>query len=227
MRKITSLIVIIISFISCDKKDKINHYLNKIVTQKELIDNGFYKYSYSTVYENEDNKSTDKGKYLVRYDMYSNAKPQKNKDGELCPSQLGAIFKLDSKQKEEMKSYLRNGLKNRIITYLFRNDTLFYKSIIVDSVIPNKIIVDFTSKKKIIKYYDSLKVPVKIIIDGNLSTQERPTLFQINNYKTSIQYSQKYKNYQLFTNYLNESIYYDVLDTWYYGLMRNPHYFLE
>jgi hypothetical protein len=217
-----------LSLFSCGKRDTINHYLNKKVTQQELIDNSFYKYSYTTVYDNKGNKVTDTSKFLVKYDMYSNVKPERNEEGEICPSRLGSLFKLDSLREKEMKNYLKNDLNNRIITYLFRNDTLFYKSIIVDPFIrSHKEIADLTSKEKIERYYDSLKIPVKIIIKGNLSSETRPTLFTINNYKTSIQYSEKYRSYEMFTNYINNSIYYDILDTWYYGLMRNTHYFFK
>jgi len=224
----TILLLVFLLFMSCQKIDKINHYTNKIVTQKELLDNGFYKYSYSTLYDSNGNTMTDTTKFLVKYDMYSNVKPEKNDEGEICPSQVGSLFKLDSVRKKEMKDYLKNDLNNRIITYLFRNDTLFYKSIIVPtSNKTQKGIADLTTKAKITKYYDSIKIPIKVLIKGQLSSQEHPTLFFINNYKTSIQYSEKDKSYDFFTNYLDDFIYYDILDTWYYGLMRNTHYFLS
>ncbi|KIO50737.1 hypothetical protein [Flavobacterium hibernum] len=227
MKIILLLLISPLLFNSCQKIDRINYYTNELVTQKELAENGFYKYSYSTFYDYSGNKVIDT-KFQVKYDMYSNVKPQKNEEGEICPSQLGSLFKLDSLKKKEMKDYLKNNLNNRIITYLFRNDTLFYKSIIVlTSDTPQKQIADLTSKEKITKYYNNLKIPVRIIIEDNLSSKEHPTLFIINKYKTSIQYSEKDKSYELFTNYLNDSIYYDILDTWYYGLMRNTHYFLK
>jgi hypothetical protein len=55
--KIILPLLIALHLISCQKTDKINHYLNKPITQKELIDNGFYKYSYSTVYDDKGNKT--------------------------------------------------------------------------------------------------------------------------------------------------------------------------
>lgn len=41
--------------ISCSKKDKLNHYLTKPVTQEELINNGFYKYSYRSLFDDNYN----------------------------------------------------------------------------------------------------------------------------------------------------------------------------
>lgn len=44
MKKI--ILLLLLSFLSCAKKDRINHYLPKPVTPKELMHNGFYRYNY-------------------------------------------------------------------------------------------------------------------------------------------------------------------------------------
>ncbi|OXA86890.1 hypothetical protein [Flavobacterium hercynium] len=222
--KTASIIILIFTIISCAKKDRINHYLNIPVTQKELVDNGFYRYSYTdTIYD------WDKGDYiikdLVKYDMCSNVKPEKNKEGEVGPTQLRGIFKLDSLQEKRNWDYFKNDLDSRVITYFFRNDILSYKSIIVDTVSNyHKKTADFTSKEKILKYYDSLNVPLNIILEGNLSSEKRPTLFMINNYNTSIQYASKDPGYDMFVNYLDDFIDRNILQTWYFGGMNKVYY---
>ncbi|EKT3967381.1 hypothetical protein NTJ12_002469 [Flavobacterium psychrophilum] len=49
-------ILLLIFVVSCSKKDKINHYLNKPVTESQLVENGFYKYSYTYTYENDEDE---------------------------------------------------------------------------------------------------------------------------------------------------------------------------
>ncbi|MCV9928759.1 hypothetical protein OIU83_13900 [Flavobacterium sp. LS1R49] len=78
------LLITILSLFSCRKRDTINHYLTKPITQKELAENGFYKYSYTDTIDNKD-KIKDTIRLIVRYDMYSNVKPERNKNGKLYP----------------------------------------------------------------------------------------------------------------------------------------------
>lgn len=80
--------IIPLLFASCAKKDTINHYLPIKTTAKELMENGFYKYSYTDTIDARD-KVDDTIKHIVRYDMYSNVKPEKNNNGEIYPTQLG------------------------------------------------------------------------------------------------------------------------------------------
>lgn len=219
------MFLLIALFVACQKKDKINHYINEKVTQQDLIKNGFYRYSYSTMYDDKGNKR-DTTKFLVKYDMYSNVKPERNEKGEICPTQLLKYTNLDSTQKAIHNNYLKKDLNNRIITYLFRNDTLFYKNIVVYSLDKSRReIVDLTNKEKIVKYYDSVKVPIKPLLESNNSMNT--SMFLIGNYKTRIYYSQNEKSYDIFVNYVNGAIYRNILDNWYCGYMTNPHYYLK
>lgn len=47
------LILSVILCTSCRKSDKTNHYLNKKVTELELSENGFCKYSYADTIREE------------------------------------------------------------------------------------------------------------------------------------------------------------------------------
>jgi hypothetical protein len=209
-------ILLLVFVVSCSKKDKINHYLNEKVTEMELVENGFYKYSYTYTYENdEDEKDTLNGK-IFKNVLYSNVKPQRQDDGKLYPIPL---FSNKNNSKENTE-YLVNELDNRIISYLFINDTLEYKSIFVYSVNKNKKhIANFTSKENIINYYNSLKIQIKPLIDGKKSTKEHTTLFLIDNYKTRI-YFERYPGvaYDMITNYgKNSTPYMDTMEGWYNG----------
>ncbi|MCM0666928.1 hypothetical protein [Flavobacterium tyrosinilyticum] len=169
---------------SCHKKDTINHYLPDPITQQELSDNGFHKYSYTDTIDDFKNKNTNR--YITKYKMYSNVRPE-NKDNPFYPMQLVGFYKSDSVKNKQSIQYIKNQLNNRIITYLFRNDSLFYKNVVVfphDQEIEE--IADLSSEEKIKKYYSDLKIPISIIIEGNRSKKSYPTLFRINNYKTSI-----------------------------------------
>jgi len=214
MRKIKTLAVILLLFISCNKKDKINHYLNKVVTQKELLDNGFYKYS-SVYTPDEDDKINGGFKYVIKFDMYSNVKPVKNEEGKLCPTQLWHFYRKDSIKEKRNRDYLKNKLNNRIITYLFRNDTLLYKDIIVDSIDKSrKDIADFTSIDKIIKYYKSLKISIKPKIKNKETGEMYSNRFIINNYETRFYKENNF--YEMFTDYKGDN-YHAVLDHLYDG----------
>jgi hypothetical protein len=207
--------LLILSLFSCTKRDQINHYLNEEVTQEKLLEDGFYKYSYTYTYENdEDEKDSLNGK-VFKYVLYSNVKPQRQDDGKLYP----VAFFGGNNTKDDV-DYLANQLDDRIISYLFINDTLEYKSIFVYSVNKNKKhIANFTSKENIINYYNSLKIQIKPLIDGKKSTKEHTTLFLIDNYKTRI-YFERYPGvaYDMITNYgKNSTPYMDTMEGWYNG----------
>jgi hypothetical protein len=53
MKNIATLIVAL-TFISCQKKDTINHFLTKPITKQDLEKNCFYKYSYIATLDDED-----------------------------------------------------------------------------------------------------------------------------------------------------------------------------
>ncbi|MEA9412501.1 hypothetical protein [Flavobacterium sp. PL02] len=226
MKNTIILLIILLSLFSCRKRDTINHYLTKPVTQQELIDNGFYKYSYTYTIDDKD-KVDDTIRSIVKYDMYSNVKSERNKEGKLCPTQLWNFYNEDSIKEKKNAYYLKNKLDSRVITYLFRNDSLFYKNIHVE-VFDNKHkeIVDFTSRGKIIKYYDSLKISIKPVIKNSKTGEIYPGQFMIDNYKTRFYFSEKEKYYEMFTNYLTNSTYYNVREYWYSGHISEMHYLL-
>jgi len=214
MRNLTILVLILV-FISCSKKDKINHYLVKPITQEELLDNGFYKYSYSTLYDSNGNTMTDTTKFLVKYDMYSNVKPIKNDENQLCPTQLWHFYHEDSIIKKRNKNYLKNKLNDRIITYFFRNDTLLYKDIIVNSIDKSrKEIADFTSLDKVIRYYEDLKISIKPQIKNKETGEVYSNRFIIDNYKTRFYTEDNF--YEMFVDYKGDN-YHAVLDHLYGG----------
>jgi len=229
--KTASIIILTFTIISCAKKDRINHYLNIPVTQKELVKNGFYKYSYNDTVKNMNNLKDSVQptiKYVIKYDMYSNVKPEINEEGKVYPTQFCNFYKKDSINKKKKNfQYLKKTLHNRIITYLFRKDTLFYKNIIVYSVAKKrKEIADLTSNEKIIKFYDSLNVSIKPISDGITSNKKFTTLFIIDDYKTKIYYSHKNKSYDIFINYIHGDWYSrDVFYVWYSGSIGDIHYY--
>jgi hypothetical protein len=224
MKTLTILLITVLSLFSCGKRDTINHYLTKPVTQQELIDNGFYKYSYTDTIDNKD-KIKDTVRLIIRYDMYSNVKPEINKKKEVCPTQLVRFYREDSIKEKRNHDYLKNKLNDRIITYLFRNNSLFYKNIVVKSLDkPQKEIADLTTKEKIIRYYDSLNIPIKPIFENEF--KKHPSLFLIDNYKTRIYYLEKEKYYDIFINYINGDSYHNTLETWYSGQMSHSRYYL-
>ncbi|MCV9928758.1 hypothetical protein OIU83_13895 [Flavobacterium sp. LS1R49] len=226
MKNIIILLITILSLFSCGKRDTINHYLTKPVTQQELAENGFYKYSYTYIIDDED-KVDDTIKSIVKYDMYSNVKPERNKEGKLCPTQLWNFYREDSIKAIKNTNYLKNKLNSRVITYLFRNDSLFYKNIEVPSF-DNKHneIVDFTSREKIIKYYDSLKISIKPVIKNSKTGEIYTGQFMIDTHKTRFYFSEKEKYYEMFTNYLTNSTYYNIREYWYSGHISEMHYLL-
>jgi hypothetical protein len=229
-------ILLSVFIVSCSKKDTINHYLNKPVTEAELIENGFYKYTYSYTYDYENDGSyTDSinnikfgdslrllnGK-VYKYELYSNVKPQKGENGKLYPVPLLKYNQhLDNALGKQRISYIEDELENRVVSYFFVNNTLKYKNVFFYAVDKNKkYIADFRTTETIIKYYDSLKIPFKPIIDGKRSTKKHTTLFMINNYKTQIYNSIK-KNeiaYEMITNYVDDEMpYWDIMNDWYGG----------
>lgn len=223
MKNIATLIVAL-TFISCKKKDTINHFLTKPITQRDLNENGFYKYSYTATLDDED-KVDDTIKSIARYDMYSNVKPEVNKEGKLCPTQLWNFDHEDSIKKKKNIDYLKKELDNTIITYLFKNDSLFYKEInVIFFNNQNKNIPDLTSKEKILKYYHNINIPIKPLYEQN-STKNYPTIYMIDNYKSIIYYSDTDNCYRFFTNYLNNSTYYDIRQYWYSGDVFEMYYF--
>lgn len=202
--------------ISCSKKDAINHYLNKKVTEKELVDNGFYKYSVNITYQNEeDSKDPLIGKVFKNV-LYSNLKPQMGKDGKFYP-----IPFFSGNNTKENSDYVTKELDDRIISYFFVNNILEYKSIFVYEVNKNKKhIADFRTKENIIKYYDSLKIPFKPIVEGKISTTSRTSLFLINNLKTRINYGREKNDiaYDMLTNYVDDKMpYWFIMKDWYSG----------
>lgn len=230
--------------VSCSKKDNINHYLNMKVTEQELIENGFYKYSYtynekeyeafeeSQVYESDyeleliKKEELSRAKFkdslkkfgkIYKYELYSNVKPHKSEDGKLYPTLLFKAYNDEVQEKERIK-YIENELENRVISYHFVNDTLRYKSIYVYKIDKKKKhIPNFGTKEKITQYYDSLKIPIVPILEGTRSTKEYTTLFYINNYKTSIYYADDDRPfYDMETNYINnETPWGDKMGYWY------------
>ncbi|EKT3967337.1 hypothetical protein NTJ12_002424, partial [Flavobacterium psychrophilum] len=109
-------VLLVITLTSCTKKDKINHYLNKKVTELELVKNGFYKYSYADTIRDEDNISGPIGT-VFNYELYSNVKPQRQDDGKLYPFPIFGNRKLDKEKLEEKLNYVVNELDKRVITY--------------------------------------------------------------------------------------------------------------
>ncbi len=212
---------------SCSKTDTINHYLTQKITAKELIENGFYKYSYTDTIDDKD-KVDDTIKYVIKYDMYSNVKSDKNKTGEIYPTQLGHFYIEDSIRKKKNVAYRQSDLNDRIITYVFRNDILFYKNIIVYSIDRSQTkIADLTSKEKIMQYYKNIKISIKPIFINDSINEKYPRRFLIDNHETFIDYSSdEQEYYELFTNYLNGDIYRNTLDDWYSGRMSNSRYYL-
>ncbi|MBF4516682.1 hypothetical protein IRZ71_10015 [Flavobacterium sp. ANB] len=214
--KFLPILFLALGAISCHNTDTINHYLTKPINPQVLESNGFYKYSYLVILDDQD-KVDDTIRCNVKYDMYSNVKPEKNAEGKLYPTQLWNFFRKDSIKKKRNIDYLKNDLNNRIITYVFINNTLSYKSIIIKSLDKTtKRIADLTTKEKIIKYYDSLKISIKPFFEKNISTEKYTTLFMIDNYRTIIYYNDKDSSYEMFTNYKN-NYNYNILEDWYGG----------
>ncbi|MDA6072715.1 hypothetical protein NJT12_24130 [Flavobacterium sp. AC] len=216
MKIVASLSIALLLF-SCNKKDTINHFLTKPITQQDLIKNGFYKYSYIATSDDHDNID-DTIKSVAKYDMYSNVKPEVNKEGKVCPTQLWNFDNEDSIKKRKNLDYFKNELESKMITYLFRNNTLFYKEIDVEFFDKShNQIPGFESWKKIINYYNSLKIPIEPVVK-NINTGELYTgLFMVDNYRTRFFFSEEEKYYGMFTNYLNNSTYCNILEYWYSG----------
>ncbi|MFB9079647.1 hypothetical protein ACFFLS_07145 [Flavobacterium procerum] len=215
--KIITTLLIATAFFSCTKTDKINHYLIKPITQQELIDNGFYKYSYTYKIEDKDGIK-DTVASFVEYELYSNVKPEIDNNGRIHPLQFLNMREMDSIERKKRFEYRQKDLNDRIITYLFRNDSLLFKDIRVFSRdYPKKEIADLSTEEKIIRYYDSIQIPIKPVFQVKTSTKEYPTIFMIDNHKVRLYYSEKDKSYDMFVNYLSDNHYFDILVEWYAG----------
>lgn len=204
---------------SCTKSDKINHYLNKPITEAELVSNGFYKYTTTFRAEDDDSEGGLAGKTFKQV-LYTNVKPQKQEDGKFYPVPIFKYNqKLDKEQLETRENYIKE-LNSRIVSYFFINDTLTYSSIHVFSMdLKVNGIADFRTKDKIIKYYDSLKIPIIPIIEGEKSTEKYTTLFMIDKFKTRIYYGRGLDiSYDLLTNYVGKEMpSWDIMNQWYSG----------
>lgn len=202
--KITISGLIILLITSIFYTNTINHYLPHKITSKELLDNGFYKYSFIEVVNNDQDEYENIPRVIKKYEVYSNIKPEIYK-GKFCPMNVPSFINQDSGSTKKRQDYLRNVLKNRTLMYVFRNDTLLYKNITAIRPQTKNNIADLTTSEKIKKYYDSLKVPIKTIIDKNqFSTVEHPTIYLLNNYRTEIQYN--YYGYDMIINYSKEKM---------------------
>lgn len=222
--KIITILIVLLSLVSCHKKDTINHFLTKPITQQELENNGFYKYSYITTLD-EQNKVYDTMK-STKYDMYSNVKPERNKEGKLCPTQLWNFYSEDSIRKRKNTDYFKNELKSKVITYVFRDEVLFYKEINIYYFDENQNKTPgFTNTNEIIKYYRNLKIPIEPIIKNNISGERFTDRFMVNNYRTRFYFSKIDKQYGIFVNYLNQIMYYNTYELWYSGQIINMHYY--
>lgn len=177
------LLIALISLISCTKSDKINHYLNEILTEQELLDNGFYKYQ-TIVFEGiDDTKDTDLSseptvstKYnQVKIDVFSNVMPRKV-DGILKGPVT--IF----------KDIPENNINGKIITYFFRNKKLYYKSIMTNPKYIDKEKELFKTKDDIKKYYTNLKISYKEVplekLRNHYDSIGLRAKFIINNYES-------------------------------------------
>ena len=103
---------------------------------------------------------------------------------------------------------------------------MFYKDIKVESFDnQHKKIADFTSREKIINYYDSLKIPIKPIIKNSKTGEIFTGRFMINTYRTYFYWSENNKSYEIFINYLNNFSYYNIQEDWYSGHIYKTYYF--
>lgn len=185
MKKLIVLLLILFMY-SCVKNDNINHYSNQKVTKKELISNGFYRYSMTHLEGSSEKKlkfidsSKEDPNVPIKFDTiiieaYSNVKPQIING---IPKRPLPIFINTSE----------NDTNGKIITYFFRNDTLEFKSIMMPIYARANRKEIFKTKTDIKKYYDSLKitnkeVPLERLRNHNDSMGLR-VKFIINNYES-------------------------------------------
>ncbi len=178
------LLIALVSLISCTKSDRINHYLNEILTEQQLLDNGFYKYQ-TIVFEGiDDTKNNDLSseptistKYnQVKIDVFSNVIPRKI-DGILKGPVT--IF----------KDIPENNINGKIITYFFRNKKLYYKSIMTNPKYIDKEKEIFKTKDDIKKYYTNLKISYKEVplekLRNHYDSIGLRVKFIINNYESN------------------------------------------
>ncbi|GEM_PF-1360120 len=151
------LLILLISLVSCAKTDKINHYINQNLSEKELLDNGFYKYQRIALegivddFEktNISSEPTISSKYnRVTIDVYSNVKPRI-----VNGIQRGPI--------PVFRNIPENDAKGKIVTYFFRNRKLYYKSIMTHPFNNDGKKELFKTKEDIYKYYNNLKIQNK------------------------------------------------------------------
>ncbi|PBI90984.1 hypothetical protein BSF41_16900 [Flavobacterium sp. ACN2] len=199
---ITALIMSLISYIL--NTNEINHYLPQKITSNELLENGFYKYSFTEEVNNDEDEYRKIPRVFKKYEVYSNIKPEIYK-GKFRPMNVPSFINQDTVSTKKRQDYLRNELMNRTLMYVFRNDTLLYKNITVIRPQSENNIADFTTSENIKRYYNDLKISIKPIIDKNqFSTVEHPTIYLINNYRTEIRYN--YYGYDMITNYSKEKM---------------------
>lgn len=211
--------------ISCNKKETINHFLTKPIKQKELEGNGFYKYSYTVTMDDKD-KIDDTIRCITKYDMYSNVKPERDENGDLYPTKLWNLYSEDSIKNKKNLDYLKNELENKIITYLFRNDSLFYKDISVENFDKTKKeLPNLTSRETIINYYKEIKISIEPIKKDAKEGEKYATQFIIDGYITRFFYSNQEDNFEMFTNYLTNSTSYPIKNDWYSGHIYKTYYF--
>lgn len=76
------------------------------ITQEQLVNNGFYKYSSQylpEIHEKVNNDTTS----AIKFELYSNVKPEKNDENQLCPTQLWHFNREDSIKKKEIYIILK------------------------------------------------------------------------------------------------------------------------
>jgi hypothetical protein len=225
MKKLIGLLSILF-ICSCAKKDNINHYINNKTTKKELIANGFYKYSMSYLEgsSEEEVKSIDSRKkdptVPVKFDTiiieaYSNVKPLIVNG---VPKGPIPIF-MDIPE---------NDINGKIITYFFRNDTLEFKSILTSLYDKGEKKELFKTKMDIKKYYDNLKIsnkeiPLEKLRNHNDSLGLR-VRFIINNYESYFYLSDRN---EMITYYLSKKRGDEDKLIWDFYDKNSPYKFIE
>lgn len=199
MKKIIVLIIALI-LTSClsRKKDNINHYLNQKVTQKQLLNNGFYKYAMTYLEGQQTERKINLGKEepiieevydTITMEVFSNVIPTK-RDGIL----MGPTPIFNNSKKN---------IKGKIITYFFRNQILEFKSVM--SPFGNNHEELFKSKNSIKRYYDSLKIPNQEIplerLRNHYDSIGLRVKFIVNNYESDFYLSDRN---EMITYYLNK-----------------------
>lgn len=221
MKKLALLILLLLS--SCTKEDKINHYLNEKVTQKELLNNGFYKYTMNRsegIIDDLNQFNVENGDPVIpskfieyRINVYSNISPMIKNGIARVPI---PVFK-DNKDK----------IKGKIITYFFRNNILEFKSV-MSPITNEKQIELFKTKEDIKNYYNKLKVPIKEIPLERLRNHNDSIglriKFIINNYESYFYLSD---GNEMVTYYLNKKIGNEDMLVWDFYNENSSYKFIE